>query len=90
MVVKGFLANYSMVEISHPLYLPNLVFTDFSSVLLMKPPSNEDFRMSRIIKKNITTILNALPWIPLMPAFCSFLEKCKKCAAVGRIYLKGT
>jgi hypothetical protein len=47
MVVKGFLANYSMVEISHPPYLPNLMFTNFSSVPLMKPPSNEDFRISR-------------------------------------------
>jgi hypothetical protein len=45
MVVKGFLANYSMVEISRPPYLPNLMFTNFLSILLMKPPSNEDFRM---------------------------------------------
>jgi len=89
MVVKGFLANYSMVEISRPLYWPNLMLTDFSSVLLMKPPSNENFRMSRIIKKNVTTILNALPLDTSDACFLQFLEKFKKCAAVRRIYLKG-
>jgi len=82
MVVKGFLANYSTVEISHPRYLPNLMFTDFSSVPLMQPPSNEDFRMSRIIKKNVTTILNALPLDTSDACFLQLLEKCKKCDAV--------
>jgi hypothetical protein len=78
MVVKGFLANYSMVEISRPPYLPNLMFTNFLSILLMKPPSNEDFRMSRINKKNVTTILNALPLDTSDACFLQLLEKCKK------------
>jgi len=78
-----------MVDISSLPYLPNLIFTDFSSILLMKPPSNEDFRMSRIIKKNVTTILNALPLDTPDVCFLQLLEKCKKCAAVWRIYLKG-
>ena len=89
MVVKGFLAKYSMVEISCPPYLPNLMFTDFSSLFLKKPPSNEDFRMLRVIKKNVTTILNGLPLDASDACFMQLLEKCKKCAAAWRIYLEG-
>ena len=76
-----------MEVISHPPYLPDLMFTDFSSILLMKQPSNEDFRMSRIIKKNVTTILTLrllMSYIYMEHPFLMFLDHTRRRTTVGR------
>jgi hypothetical protein len=43
----------------------------------------------RIIKKNVTTELNAFPLDTFDACFLQLLVRCKICAAVKRVHLEG-
>jgi hypothetical protein len=84
-IVKCFLGNCDVVEISRPPYSPDLTPDEF---FLFPKVENalrgEGFRLLRTSGKNFTTELNASSLDAFSDRFAQVLEKCKKCFALKR------
>jgi hypothetical protein len=89
LVVKIFLANHGVVEISHPSYSPDLEPLDFFLLPTVKTAlKGKRFQDVEDIKKNEKAELNAVPLEAFADSFQKRFEQCNKCTQVGGNYFE--
>ena len=84
MIVKHFLVNHCMMEISHQPFSSDLMLAYFLHFLQWKWSPREIFQNMKDIK-NITTELYTIP-LYAFDDFCTSVERCKLSSSQGRLF----